>query len=432
MLRSCLSIALITVQLNIHAQNSLSLTDAINIALEENLGIQLVTLQEQAQNMQYYKANVGMTPNVDLVAGFLFAGNNVNLTFADGRGINRWGRNINPSSSIVADMVIYDGGQMRAAFDRLGLLNDLSSIQRKALIQNTVAQVMRSYYEIERVRETVNFQKIVISYYEERLKITQQRWEIGRGSKIDYLQSKADLNAQISELVRTENNLRNAKVVLNGLLNRDATEEFETIYPENNRAEMILSDLMTVALEHNWELVSLQKTIEIARKEEDLRSRAVLPIVSVGSNLSYNFSDNNAGFFVTNQTIASSVNIGARWNLFDGFNRKKQTDIAKLNVQISQKNYEANKTLILNDLTLMYNQYVNDREILQLEEENKAIAVENLEISIEKFKLGGSTILELIEAQRTYDTALNRFVNAKFNANLSELELLRITGLIAY
>ena len=83
---------------------------------------------------------------------------------------------------------------------------------------------------------------------------------------------------------------------------------------------------------------------------------------------------------------------------------------------------------IKTDLTAAYNQYVSDKEILDFEEQNKILAEENLAISLEKFRLGGSTILELNESQRSYDTALNRLVNAQHNIRVSELRLLELSG----
>jgi outer membrane protein TolC len=66
--------------------------------------------------------------------------------------------------------------------------------------------------------------------------------------------------------------------------------------------------------------------------------------------------------------------------------------------------------------------------LLELEKENKAIAAENLSISLEKFKLGSSTILEINDAQTRYNTVLNRLVSAQFNVKISQLELLTISG----
>jgi outer membrane protein len=83
------------------------------------------------------------------------------------------------------------------------------------------------------------------------------------------------------------------------------------------------------------------------------------------------------------------------------------------------------------DITTAYYQNQNDETLLKLELENKALAEENLEISLEKFKLGASTILELNDAQTRFNNALSRLENAQYNVKISALELLRLSGQLA-
>ncbi len=422
---------LITSFLRLEAQEILSLSGAISIAMEENFGIKVVKLQERASELQIYKANVGMTPNVDLNANLGLSGNNVNQTFTDGRVINRWGRTVSPGVNVSADMILYDGGQMQAAFDRLGLLNELTVLQSKVLIQNTIVEVMRAYYDIDRIKETVNYLNILIGYLNERLKITEERWIVGQGSKLDFLQSKTDLNAQLVDLKRAENELKNAKVRLNGLLNRDPSIDFDTQSDQYEIRDYALDELFEVALVENRDLIVLQKSVEINKKEEEQRQAAMNPTLAANGSLGYSYLNTTAGFLLSNRNIFTSLGVTGRMPIYDGSNRKKQIEIAKLNTQIAETQQENVQIRIQNDLAIAFNQYMTDRELLTFEEENRLVVEENLIISIEKFRLGGSTILELNEAQRSYDTSLNRLVNAKFSVKLSELELLRLSGLIA-
>ena len=152
------------------------------------------------------------------------------------------------------------------------------------------------------------------------------------------------------------------------------------------------------------------------------------PVVNLNGSVGYAYSNTNAGFLLSNRTMAATAGVSARWNIFDGNHRKNQIAISKINTEIIEKQRERLESQIINDLTFSYNQYLSDKELLTFEILNKDIAEENLNISLEKFRLGGSTILELNEAQRAYDTALNRLVNAQYNIKLSELELLRLSG----
>jgi outer membrane protein TolC len=139
-------------------------------------------------------------------------------------------------------------------------------------------------------------------------------------------------------------------------------------------------------------------------------------------------SKTNAGLFLYNQNVGLNVGLGATWNIFNGEIVRRQIQTSKINTDILRKQEENLWIQIESDLMRAYNQYQTDKELLKLEEENNDVAEENLKISLEKFKLGGSTILELNEAQRSLNTSLNRLTNARYNIKISELQIMRLSG----
>ena len=58
------------------------------------------------------------------------------------------------------------------------------------------------------------------------------------------------------------------------------------------------------------------------------------------------------------------------------------------------------------------------------------VAKENLNITLEKYRLGSIVPLELREAQRNYIDATARYVNALYQAKIGEITLNEITGSI--
>lgn len=410
-------------------QELLSLENAIGIALDQNYGIKLSAMEHKASEMEVYKSNVGMGPTVDLNASFNSSANYTNQRFLDGRTVDRFGRSFTPGTNVSLSLTLFDGGRMQASFDRLGLLSEFSLIQSKVIIQNTIVDVMRSYFDIVREKKTIDYLNTVIRYYTERLKITEERWNVGRGSKLDFLQSQTDLNTQLADLARAQNNYRNAKVNLNGLLVREPSQDF-TIQELLPIGDYSYNDLLDKAKNQNAEILLLNKAIEISQKTEQEMEALRKPIVNLNSSFGYNYNNSNAGFILSNQTAALNAGVSARWNLFDGNHRKNQIAIAKLNTDMAKLNRESLEYQISADLTAAYNRFTSNKEILKLEEEIIMIAEENLSISLEKFRLGGSTILELNEAQRSYDAALNRLVNAEDNVKVSEMELLLLSGVL--
>jgi outer membrane protein TolC len=66
--------------------------------------------------------------------------------------------------------------------------------------------------------------------------------------------------------------------------------------------------------------------------------------------------------------------------------------------------------------------------MLELEETNILLAKENVNIQLELFRLGASTIIQLRDAQFSLSDAYDRLIAARYNTKLAETELMRLKG----
>lgn len=406
----------------------LTLEEAIEIALKENYGIKIAQQNNEIAAYQVYKGNAGYSPTITYNANFGTVFNYVDQSFFDGRSINRFGRQVNPGTNVALLWTVYDGQLRKYVLDQLRGQEQQAGLQKQVVIQNTMAQLMTLYFDIMRQKQSVGFLEQIVKYYEERLQITEQRWQIGRASKLDYLQSRTDLTAQLTELTNARNNLANAKVRLNTLMNRDPLTTFEIQEIPNFKNDYDLKQLVQDAKSSNPQLALMQKMIELQLIGEKQSNSFKLPRVNLTSSLNYASSSNNAGLIVLNQNYGINTGIGLSWTLFDGQRIRRNVETARLRTEMAKEERNNLLNQIVGDLHAAYNQFKADQQLLEIEEENKSLAEENLTISLEKYRLGSSTILEINEAQRRFDTSVNRLVNARFNVKVSELELLRLSG----
>lgn len=412
----------------VNAQEVLTLENAVGIALEKSYDIQIAKMQENVAGMQVFRGSAGMMPRVDLNTNLGSAFNGVNQKLSNGSEINRFGQTYTPTSNVAMSWLLYDGKRMYATLDRLKGQSQLSQLQTRQMMENTVVNVMQAYFEVMRQKQTVTFLQTIIKYYQERLTITDQRWQFGKGSKLDFLQSKTELNNQITQLVQSQNDLRNAKVNLNNLLIRPADQDFDVQEVIGIMYDPTPEQLKSQARTANKSLQILKKNTDnslIAQREV---AALKLPRISLNSSFGYSLSKTNAGLFLYNQNVGLNVGLSATWNIFNGEITRRQIQTSKINTDILRKQEENLIVQIESDLVRAYNQYQTDKQLLKLEEENNEVADENLKISLEKFKLGGSTILELNEAQRSLNTSLNRLTNARYNIKISELQIMSLSG----
>jgi outer membrane protein len=75
-----------------------------------------------------------------------------------------------------------------------------------------------------------------------------------------------------------------------------------------------------------------------------------------------------------------------------------------------------------------FKEYELQKKMLDLEEANILLAKENVNIQLELFRLGSSTIIQLRDAQFSLSDAYDRLIAARYNTKLAETELMRLKG----
>lgn len=410
------------------AQDTLRLDDAIALSLENNFGIQIASKNVDLANNQIFRGNAGMTPVIDWNTNINSTFNQVHQSFIDGRVINRFGTSVAPNTSIALQYTLYNGNRMQAIFQRLKSLGQLSEIQKQLAVQNTLADVMEAYYNIQRLQTTGAFIDQIIKYYEERQELTEERWQIGRGSKLDFLQSKADLTIQLTDQTNNYIQIRNAKIELNRLLARDPHLDFHVERESEDYPIYDLEYLKDQTRSQNPDFLAIRKQEEINLLNQKEAKSFLKPTINLNSSFGYNFNYNNAGLINNSQSTGLSTGLSASWRIFDGKVIKRNIQTTMINADIIRLQKDQLVNDLDNQLTAAYYQYETQKKLVALEQQNIETAQENLDISAEKFKLGASTILEINDAQTRFTTIMNRLVAAEYNLRISKLNLLTLSG----
>jgi outer membrane protein len=398
-----------------NTQSILTLDQAISLALSKNEEIQVAKMNEDLMDRQVYKANAGMSPRVDwnLNAGTSF--NKVNQEFVDGRIINRNGRTIFPNTNITVQYPIYDGRQMQ---NRYKLLQSEAAAQQystEVIQDNIVTLVIDQYTAIQRQKANLTFLETNLTYYQERYRIVNQRWEGGKIAKPELLQSQNDLTTQQNLIQIAGNQLVELKGSLNTTLYRPYETEFDIEDLQDKTSLTTLEEALNKLLEQD-EIIALFE----ANKQALTINRAILagqqkPRIGAQASLGYNLSNTNAGLILLNQNTGVTGLITASWNLFDGGHIRRQKEIIDLRYQIVERQKAAYVTTAKSRIQSAMFRLSTAQAITQSYSENVNIAKENLDIILEKLKLGATTPLEVSDAQQRYNQAGQAMINSRFD-----------------
>ncbi|MCR9014164.1 TolC family protein [Aquiflexum gelatinilyticum] len=315
---------------------------------------------------------------------------------------------------------------------RLGVMADMSDLQAKVLVENTVAAISNAYFRLVLESQRYNVLRTTLDLSQARLDIAKARYELGGAGRSDFLTAQVDYNADSSLLTNQELIIKNAKININELLALPPSTNFvvnDTIVIETHLG---LEELMENAAMNN-------KLFLLAQRQENdaflaLKETQALRLPTINLNGAYNNNTlkSEAGFLLQNQRQGFNYGATLSLNIFTGFtvNRRIQNaKVQKLNAELAVKDMEI---MMNSDIQRAYNTYLTNKELLEIEYVNYKVATENADIALERFRLGISDYLQFRDAQLNLLTAENRLLTAIFNIKEMEIELMRLSGRIFF
>ncbi|MGZ5282554.1 MAG: TolC family protein [Bacteroidia bacterium] len=415
------------------AQETLTLQDAIKITLENNYNIKLIKNELEIRDNNATIANAGILPQ----AGASLSNNNTILNtqqeLQNGDIQSRNGaKNSSLQYGVFLNWTVFDGFGMFARYDQLKELEKYGEANLQLTILNRVADVVNTYYELVQQQQQLQAYDTAVAVSRFRRRIAQSRFEIGKAARLEVLNAQVDFNTDTTNLLRQQALYYNTQTQLNELMGRDINIRFRVSNDVTIDNSMTLDALQAQANKQNPALQLAQINRRIA--ELDLKQTRANRYPTVTLNSGYNFTDNRSalGFAVHTTGQGPYYGVTASINLFNGLQQWRNEENASLLINNAQIQYEQQKLTINSQLSAAYQNYQTNLALVELEEANQKIAFQNLDITLEKFRLGSIAPVELRDAQLNYIDATVRFSNAKYQAKLAEGQLKEIAGNMNY
>ena len=411
------------------AQEILTLEQAVQIALEKNYNIRLVS-----NDVEVSKTNVsrGVSAMLPAVTGN-FTNNstiqNSEQTLSSGQTQSRDGaKNSSTNYGASLNWLIFDGFGMFARFDQLKELQKLDESNLRLTVLNTVRDVINTYYNLVQQQKQIQATDTAVNISRFRVQTARNRFEIGRASRLEVLAASVDFNTDTTTLLRQKDTFRSTQVLLNELLGRDVNTPFTVRDSISFDTGLQLNVLAESAAKQN---PGLQAAI-ISQRVAELNLKQVkadrYPSISVNTGYNFTKSSSDLGFARNSKGNGFNYGLSASVNIFNGFLQKKNERVANIEIESAKLDRERIALNLNSQLTSLYNSYVTNLALVELEESNQKIAKQNLDITLEKFRLGSIAPVEFREAQRNFVEATVRYTNAQYQAKLAEVSLKELAG----
>jgi len=161
-----------------------------------------------------------------------------------------------------------------------------------------------------------------------------------------------------------------------------------------------------------------------------VKETAALRYPSVRATTGYNFIRNKAaaGQLLLNQNYGPSVGVNVGIPIYNGTIIKRQQKVAQINV----RNAQLDKQVLIRDYSSQvvksYQSYTATLQQLQTEQQNYTLSNQLLELALERFKYKQATIIDVKNAQQSFEASGYRLVNLNYAAKSAEIELKRLAN----
>lgn len=428
------------ISISLHSQQFLSKEEALAIALDVNFGIQVSKNNLEISENNSSLLNSGFLPSISFSGGTDYGKSNSEIEFPNqflDDGSLRQNLILNNqettryNSGVNLNYILFDGLGRKFNYKKLKELYSLSELQSRETIEFTVLQLYSVYFKIVELSESINIFKQALEISKKRKFRAKSSFKHGQVNKLAVLNAQVDVTNDSISLLEIEQNLDNANRDMNLLLN----QSIDQVYVLEKEVDFIprikIEELLKSAAKFNVSLLKQKHNIQINSYDIKVSQSGYLPSVGLFGFYGWNLTQNPASaFFSGTNNNKYSFNIGANvtWNLFDGGQISTQVRNAKIALDNQKILAEKTQLTFDRDLSKSWQNYKNAIQIYNIQEKQVETATYSFNRSEAQYKLGSISAIEFRQAQINLRNAQYQRNLKKYQAKLTELNVLQISG----
>ncbi|MGB3197267.1 MAG: TolC family protein [Saprospiraceae bacterium] len=414
---------------NNYAQIQLSLQSAIDSALQNNLNIQVARNNIAIANLNNTYANAGGMPQVNAVLNNTNSLTNIHQNLSNGVEISKNNALTNNiATGVNGSILLYNGDRVKFTKKRLELLTEQSEHELNIQIQNTIANVMIKYYDIIKQSAFIDLLKKNFEFSKNKSNLISQRAIVGMANEVDRITALMDINNSTLAIANQEMLLRQSELDLIqyiGISPRQKIIVNDSILIDNSLAEKIIEE----RLNKNVDFVYSENIIRL--NEILLKETKALKYPSIRMNAAYNlnYTKSSSGFNLLNESYGPSLGATIQIPIYSGL-VKSQEKVLNYQIKNAELAKEDKYKMMQNEVAKMYSQYQSLQSQSKQLTNNYQLALQLVELTLQKYQYNQATLLELQSAQSSFENLGYQRIQVNYLHKLAEIELKRIAYLL--
>lgn len=417
-----LLIILVLMTLDISAQESLSLSQAISKGLKNNFSVLSIKKNEKIAAINNSWGNAGALPSLDFSASIRESKDENNAEDFDQSLFN---------AGLDLNWVLFNGFSVRISKHKLEEYENLSKGNTAVVVENTIQSIVQAYYSALLEQKKIKISLLLMNLSKDRYDKAKLQKELGSGVSYDVLQAQNAYLEDKSNYLLQKSNYNNAIRELNFLMG----ETSEVKYTLNTEftpqlKEYTLDNLLVLLSNDNNVLKNKYIGLNIKEMDYKMARNKYLPSLSLRAGSAYRDSENDYNIRGIQKSHAKNAyaSLNISYKIYSGGSKKRAIQISKIEKDIAELDIEEIKRQLYNQMSRYWEMYNVRKELYLLTEENLKAAELNLKISAEKFKNGAINSFNYRDVQLIYQNAAVARLNAIYNLIDANIDIVKLTG----
>ncbi|MGB1104718.1 MAG: TolC family protein [Crocinitomicaceae bacterium] len=418
--------------LNSKAQEPLSVIQAIEKALRNNYDIQLVTGNYEVAALQNSWGQAGMIPTFSLNLGntaSLQDNTNNPATFFPGVLFSD-----NFQASLGMSWMIFSGFGVKINKERFDQLQLQTKGNGIIVIENTIYDVILAYYTALVQERKLSVLSDLLAYSREKLNYHRLKNEVGISTSFDLLEFENQILTDSTNVILQELSFANAQRNLNLLMAEtdvDKTYELTDSLEFDTNSETF-ENLKSQMVANNQNLQNQYINHELQELNLRAQQSAYYPIVTLNLNttpsVGYFRLFGDAGFSAATNAWVNSGAVNLRYDIFEGWNRKRNIEIAEIQKDMAGLQIEQLQQNLTHQLKGIYELYDVRKKVEQMSRQRIDHAVKLWNLGKNKYEIGLINVFNLNDIKLSYQQAVLSYYDRLFELLQTHYDLMRITG----
>lgn len=401
------------------AQDSLSLRQAVQVALGENKAIVSTTADTRAATAQIDEARAGRLPKLNysesfarsdnpvFVFGSLLTQHQFTVENFNVGPLNRPDSLNNFQSVLSVDQPLYDAGQTRNAVKSADLSRQATAEEQRRTRMQVISGVVRAYYGAVMAAESLKTAQQALRSAEADLQRAQSVLAAGMSTDVDVLSIRVHLAAVTEQRIQRAADLEVAKAALNDALGLplDTPHTLASGLKPLDLPELELASLEREASSARPEAREIHLAAGLARTQSDAARSALLP--QVGFHAAFEADRQQ---FISKGGANWLASIGLRWNLFNGNGDKARIEESSYRLERAHADEQRVDSAVRLEVRRAWADLRAAQQRIEVARAAVAEAEESLRITQNRYTAGMSNVTDLLRNETAVLESRTRYL----------------------